>query len=131
MDLDSAAEDEQETHKSPHEDVPDQQQQRPQQRRKRMRAAAPAAETPAALQGGEDGGATHSNSGVPDTGGFGFNDGVGLSSKDEAQVSFVPTPIAYILLDLVTASAWPARLERCTAAGGICSLRLRVSWAVS
>ncbi|KAK9919158.1 hypothetical protein WJX75_009791 [Coccomyxa subellipsoidea] len=79
MDLDSAAEEEQATHM-------EEEQQRPKSGRKRKRAAAAAADGgAAAAQDGEEGGATHSNSGVPDTGGFGFNDGVGLSSRDEAQ----------------------------------------------
>jgi hypothetical protein len=84
MDLDSAAEEEQATHM-------EEEQQRPKSGRKRKRAAAAAADGgAAAAQDGEEGGATHSNSGVPDTGGFGFNDGVGLSSRDEAQVFVHP-----------------------------------------
>ena len=92
MDLDSAAEEEQGTHVDEHK--------RAKPGRKRKRAVAAAADgDAAAAQGGEEGGATHSNSGVPDNGGFGFNDGIGLSSRDEAQVSVHPTPIKHVLED--------------------------------
>lgn len=51
-------------------------------------AAAVAAASAAAAAEQEEGGATHSNSGgVQEIGGVSFNEAVGLSSKDEAQVA--------------------------------------------
>ncbi len=76
MDVDSAGEEGQATHRGD-----------PQPARKQQRHTTESPDVVAAAQGAEEGGATHSNSGVLETGGFGFNDGVGLSSRDEAQVS--------------------------------------------
>ncbi len=75
MDVDSAGEEGQVTHRS-----------EPQPARKQERNMTESPDVAAAAHGAEEGGATHSNSGVLETGGFGFNDGVGLSSRDEAQV---------------------------------------------
>lgn len=78
MDLDSAGEEDQATHRSD-----------PQPARKQERNMTASPDIAAAAQGAEEGGATHSNSGVLETGGFGFHDAVGLSSRDEAQVPFL------------------------------------------
>ncbi|BDA46751.1 hypothetical protein COCOBI_09-2040 [Coccomyxa sp. Obi] len=87
MDVDSAGEEGQATHRSALQ---------PSRKHERNMTASP--DIAAAAQGAEEGGATHSNSGVLETGGFGFNDGVGLSSRDEAQAMEVepepPDPLA-------------------------------------
>lgn len=78
MDVDSGAEEEQATHLR--------ERQRPQPARQRKHDTAAVPGSGAVAQGAEEGGATHSNSGVPDVGGSGFHDGLGMSSRDEAQV---------------------------------------------
>ncbi|CAL8471371.1 g10913 [Coccomyxa elongata] len=82
MDVDSAGDEGQATHRGD-----------PQPARKQEHNMTESPDVVAAAQGAEEGGATHSNSGVLETGGFGFNNGVGLSSRDEAQAMEVePEP---------------------------------------